>query len=198
MFMMKSFRKFGLVAALIVLSGGLAQAQTRIATVDLVKVFNDYWKTKQSKLALDATKTELKKEVESMQEAHKKLATDFQKLVADANDQAVSNEERDKRRKNLEPRAKELRDSEENLKQFFARNEADLKLKTERMMETVIKDIKSVVATRARTGGYAFVVDSSAKSLAQTEVFLFTSGDSDLTDAVIKELNAAAPPEFAK
>lgn len=196
--MMKSFRKFGLVAALIVLSGGLAQAQTRIATVDLVKVFNDYWKTKQSKLALDATKTELKKEVESMQEAHKKLATDFQKLVADANDQAVSNEERDKRRKNLEPRAKELRDSEENLKQFFARNEADLKLKTERMMETVIKDIKSVVATRARTGGYAFVVDSSAKSLAQTEVFLFTSGDSDLTDAVIKELNAAAPPEFAK
>ncbi len=197
MFMTKSFR-LGLIAALLLVGSGFAQAQTRIGTVDLVKVFNDYWKTKQSKLALEESRNELKKEFETMQEAHKKLALEFQKLVTDANDQAVSSEEREKRKKALEPRAKELRDSEESLKQYLARNETDLKMKTERMMETVIKDIKSVIAARARTGGYTMVVDVSAKSLAQTEVVLYTTGDSDITDAVVKELNAAAPPEFAK
>lgn len=196
--MTKSLRCFGLIVAVLVAGCSFAQAQTRIATVDLVKVFNDYWKTKQSKLALEESRAELKKEFESMQETHKKLTQQFQKLVAEANDQAVSSEERDKRKKALEPRAKELRDSEDTLKQYLTRNEADLKLKTERMMETVLKDIKTVVASRARTGGYSLVVDSSAKSLAQAEVFLYTSGEADLTDAVVKELNAAAPPEFSK
>lgn len=187
-----------LIAALLVLGGGFAQAQGRIATVDLVKVFTDYWKTKQSKMALEESRLEIKKEFEAMQEAHKKLEQNFRKLVADSNDQAVSSEEREKRKKALEPRNKERLESEENLKAYYTRNEADLKMKTDRMMETVIKDIKTVVAGKARAGGYAFVVDSSAKSLSQTEVFLYTSGEADLTDAVIKELNAAAPADFDK
>lgn len=198
MLMNKSFRCFGLIVALLVLGGGLAQAQGRIATVDLVKVFTDYWKTKQSKLALEESRLEIKKEFEAMQEAHKKLGQQLQKLVTDANDQAVSSEEREKRKKALEPRNKEWRESEENLKAFYTRNEADLKMKTDRMMETVIKDIKTVVASKARAGGYAYVVDSSAKSLSQTEVFIYASGEADLTDAVVKELNAAAPADFDK
>ncbi|MEK7781794.1 MAG: OmpH family outer membrane protein [Verrucomicrobiota bacterium] len=196
--MNKSFRCFGLIVALLVLGGGLAQAQGRIATVDLVKVFTDYWKTKQSKLALEESRLEIKKEFEAMQEAHKKLTQQFQKLVADSNDQAVSSEEREKRKKALEPRNKERLESEENLKAYYTRNEADLKMKTDRMMETVIKDIKTVVASKARAGGYAYVVDSSAKSLSQTEVFVYASGEADLTDAVVKELNAAAPADFDK
>jgi len=169
-----------------------------MATVDLVKVFTDYWKTKQSKLALEESKTEIKKDFDAMQDAHKKLVQQYQKLVTDANDQAVSGEEREKRKKSLEPRAKELQESELNLKQFYTRSETDLKMKTDRMMDTVIKDIKAVVASKARSGGYAYVVDSSAKSLAQTEVFLYASGETDLTESVIKDLNAAAPADFDK
>lgn len=196
--MNKSFRFLLLAAALMIGSCGLAQAQGRMATVDLVKVFTDYWKTKQSKLALEESKSEIKKDLEAMQDAHKKLAQDFQKLVADANDQAVSAAEREKRKKALEPRAKEVQESEGNLKQFYTRSETELKMKTDRMMETVIKDIKAVVASKARSGGYAYVVDTSAKSLAQTEVFLYANGEADLTDAVIKDLNAAAPADFDK
>lgn len=198
MLMNKSFRSLLLVAALIIGSCSLTQAQGRMATVDLVKVFTDYWKTKQSKLALEESKTEIKKEFETMQDTHKKLVQQYQKLVTDANDQAVSSEERDKRKKALEPRAKELQESEANLKQFYTRSETDLKMKTDRMMDTVIKDIKTVVANKARSGGFAYVVDSSAKSLAQTEVFLYASGEADLTEAVIKDLNAAAPADFDK
>lgn len=198
MLMNKSFRFLLVAAAVLIGSCGLAQAQGRMASVDLVKVFTDYWKTKQSKLALEESKTEIKKEFEAMQDAHKKLTQGFQKLVADANDQAVSADERDKRKKALEPRGKELQESEANLKQFYTRSETELKMKTDRMMETVIKDIKAVVASKARSGGYAYVVDTSAKSLAQTEVFLYSNGESDLTDAVIKDLNAAAPADFDK
>ena len=122
MLMNKSFRFLLVAAALLIGSCGLAQAQGRMASVDLVKVFTDYWKTKQSKLALEESKTEIKKDFEAMQDAHKKLVQQYQKLVTDANDQAVSGEERDKRKKALEPRAKELQESETNLKQFYTRS----------------------------------------------------------------------------
>jgi Skp family chaperone for outer membrane proteins len=196
--MMKQFRVLCAVAALLTWGGVEAAAQARIATVDMVKVFKDYWKTKQSQLALDQTKADFKKEFDGMQAEHKKLVEQYQKLVAEANDQAVSSEERERRKKELEPRAKEVRESEDNLKQYFTRNDADLKMKSDRMREAVIKDIKTVVASRARSGGYSFVVDSAALSLTQTEVFVYANTDTDLTEAVIKELNAAAPAEFSK
>jgi outer membrane protein len=193
MFMTKTFRFVVLGALLFSLSAVVASAQSRIATVDLVRVFDQYWKTKQSKLALADSKAELKKELETMNEAHKKLVSQYQQLVAEANDQAVSGDERERRKKALEPRVKELRESEEALKQFVGRGEAELEQKTKRMMEMVIEDIRKVVAGSAKKGGYTYVFDSSAKSLSQTEVLLYTSGEADLTAEVVKELNLTAP-----
>jgi outer membrane protein len=193
MFMTKSFRFVVLGALLFCLSAAVASAQSRIATVDLVRVFDQYWKTKQSKLALADSKAELKKELDTMNEAHQKLIAQYRQLVAESNDQAVSGDERERRKKALEPRVKELQESEASLKAFVGRGEAELEQKTKRMMEMVIEDIRKVVAGRAKAGGYSYVFDSSAKSLSQTEVLLYTSGDADLTDAVVKELNITAP-----
>jgi Skp family chaperone for outer membrane proteins len=191
--MNKSFRLVLMVVALVVFGGLAVQAQGRLATVNLIDVFDKYWKTKQAKLALADSKTELKKELDTMNEAHKKLIAQFQQLRADANDQAVSSAEREKRNKALEPRLKELKESEDTLKAFVSRGDAELEQKTKRMMEDVIKDIRAAVAGRARAGGYAYVLDGSAKSLSQTEIFLYNSAESDLTEAVLKELNLTAP-----
>ncbi len=185
-----------LVSGILSLIGAQAVvAQGRMATVNLVEVFDNYWKTKQAKLALADSKNDTKKEIESMQEAHRKLVQGYQKAVTDANDQAISNEERERRKKALEPKLKEVRDSEETLKQFVSSREAELKVKTDRMMEDVIKDIKTVIATKAKTAGYSFVLDSSARSVSSAEVFLFNAGDFDLTKPVIDELNVTAPPD---
>lgn len=195
MLMNKFFRAVLLVGVLSFAGAGAALAQGRLATVNLTEVFENYWKTKQAKLALADSKSDAKKEIDAMQEAHKKLVQAYQKALAEANDQAVSAEERDRRKKALEPKVQELRDSDETLKQVYSRREAELKAKTDRLMEDVIKDIKSVVAGKARTAGYAFVLDSSARSVSSAEVFLFNSGDYDLTKPVIDELNITAPPD---
>jgi len=120
---------------------------------------------------------------------------EYQRQVADANDQAVSSEEREKRKKLLEAKLKEAQESEANLKQFVSRGDAELDQKMRRMMDDVLKDIKQAVASKGKAGGYSFVVDVSAESLSKAPIFLFNSGDSDLTAMVTDQLNAAAPPE---
>jgi outer membrane protein len=193
--MNKSFRIVGLVMAALFLMAVAAEAQNRIATVELTQVFEKYWKTKRARLALADRKADLKKDLDEMQETHKKLLEAFQKQRADANDQAVSSEERAKRQKALEGKLKELQESESTLKQFVGRGDAELEQQMKRMMDDVIKDIREAVAAKGKAGGYTYVVDSSAESLSKAPVFLYSSGESDLTQVVIDQLNAAAPPE---
>ena len=195
--MNKSFRIVGLVVVALIFTAMAAEAQSRIATVELTKVFEQYWKTKRARLALADHKADLKKDLDEMQESHKKMIAQYQKQLADANDQAVSSEERDKRKKALEGRVKELRESEETLKQFVSRGDAELQQKMSRMMEDVLKDIRQAVEAKGKAGGFTFVVDSSAEALSKAPVFLYNSGENDLTTAVIDQLNAAAPPEPA-
>jgi outer membrane protein len=197
MLMNKSFRIVGLVMAALLLMAVAAEAQSRIATVELTQVFEKYWKTKRARLALADRKTDLKKDLEEMQETHKKLVQAYQKQLADANDQAVSAEERGKRQKALESKVKEIRESEETVKQFVGRGDAELEQQMRRMMDDVIKDIREAVAAKGKAGGFAYVVDASAESLSKAPVFLYSSGESDLTQVVIDQLNAAAPPEPA-
>jgi len=187
----------GLVVAALIFSGLAAEAQGRIATVELTKVFENYWKTKRARLALADRKADLKKELDGMQATHKKLLEEYKKLLADANDQAVSKEEREKRQKSLEGRVKEIRDSEETLKQFVSTGDAQLEQQMRRMMDDVLKDIREAVAAKGKAGGYSFVLDSTADSLSKAPVLLYNSGETDLTAVVLDQLNAAAPPEPA-
>ena len=59
--------------------------------------------------------------------------------------------------------------------------------------------IRKVVVARAKAAGYSMVIDVSAESFNQshTPVILYSNGDNDMTDAVLKQLNAAAPLDTA-
>ena len=81
-------RKLVLGLLLIALSGGAAFAQARIATVDLNKVFNGYWKKKEAEATIKERGAEIEKELKSMVDDLKKARETYQNLVSDASDQA--------------------------------------------------------------------------------------------------------------
>jgi Skp family chaperone for outer membrane proteins len=53
-----------------------------------------------------------------------------------------------------------------------------------------------VIASQAKSGGFTLVIDSAAEGLSKTGVILYSTGDNDLTAAVLKELNANAPADL--
>ena len=196
--MKNSWKRLILTVTLITALAGAASAQTRIASVDLSRVFADYWKTKQATLALEERKADLIKELDSLNTDKKKLLEQYQKLNADANDQAVSPEEREKRKKATEAKLKDLKDSDESIKQFTVRSDTDLKSQFQRMRNNVLGEIKETVNAKAKAGNYSLVLDSAAETINGTRVFLYSNGENDLTTVVLEQLNAAAPPEITK
>jgi outer membrane protein len=196
--MNKLFRRMLLAALLAGVLTGSAWAQTRVATVDLRKLFDGYWKTKQADAALKERVADLEKEDKGLREDLKRITAEYQKLLADANDQAVSAEERDKRKLAAESKLKNIKETEDAVVQFGRQARTTLDEQKRRMRDNILAEIRTVVNARSKSGGFALVVDTASESGNGTPIVLFTNGENDLTEGVLTQLNAAAPVDTTK
>ena len=177
---------------------GSALAQQKIATVDMRKLFDGYWKTKQAETALNDRKAELDKEDRGFLDNLQRTRDEYQKLLDSAADQAISADERDKRKQAAADKYAEIKDSQTAIVQFERQAQATLGAQTQRMRSDILKEIQAAVTTKAKAAGYTIVVDSTADTVNQTPFLLYTDGQNDLTAAVLAQLNAGAPIDLNK
>ncbi len=184
----------GLTAA--TLTAG-AQTPPKIAVVDLKKVFDGYWKTKQADTQLKERAADLDKARKGMVEDYQKAGEEYKKLVDGANDSVLSTEERDKRKTAAEKKLLEIKEIEQSVNQFDRTSRTTLSDQQTRMRNRILDDVREVINAKAKAGGYTLVLDTAAESANQTPIVMYSSGDNDVTDAVLSELNAKTPPNLA-
>jgi outer membrane protein len=192
-------RLAGIAAAL--MFAVAAQAQSKVAVVDLKKVFDGYWRTKQADTQLKERAGDLEKARNGMVEDYKKANEDFKKMLDGLNDPAASAEEKDKRKKDAEKKQMEVRELEQSIRTFDENSRKTIVEMQKRMRESVLRDIRGVVEEKAKVAGYQAVLDTAAESINQTPVVVYTSllgGSDDLSDGVLKALNANAPADAVK
>lgn len=182
---------FGLLMSLLLT--GSAWAQGRLATIDLQKVFDNYWKTKQAQAVLKERQADMEKELKNMVDDAKKAKDAYDKLVADANDVAIASEERDKRKSAAQEKLKYLKEQDDTITQYRRQATATLDEQTRRMRDNILGEIKVAVEAKAKSSSLALVIDTSADSFKQTPIVLYSNNENDLTQDVLKQLNATAP-----
>ncbi len=190
---MKQLRVIILTVVVLAATSFSAAAQTKLASVDLKKIFTGYWKTKQANAALDNRLTELRKEMKEMSDGLDKAQTDYKQLLDQANDLAISSDERDKRKQSAADKAKEITTTKTTLEQFQRQAEAQVADERERMRGNLLTDIQKAVADKAKAGGYTLVLNA-----ANSDAFVYVSPQTDITDAVLAQLNAGAPIDLTK
>jgi len=192
---MKNFLTKSLCALfLFSLIAGPVLAQERLATVDLKKLFENYWKRKEGDAAIKERVATMEKENGEMLENFKKGREEYNTLLASANDQAVSTEEKDKRKKAAEDKLKQLKVNEESIAQYQKQARETVEQQMRRMRENILSEIRAAVNAKAQAAGYSVVIDTAAETVNGTPVVLYSSGkDHDLTETVLAQLNAAAP-----
>jgi Skp family chaperone for outer membrane proteins len=109
-------------------------------------------------------------------------------LLDQSYDQALSAEERDKRKQAAADKLKEINNSKVAIEQFDRQAQSQVADSRQRINSNLLTDIQQAVADRAKAGGYTIVVNSAA-----TDTIVYASTDNDLTDDVLKQLNAGAP-----
>jgi len=178
-----------------------AQAQTKTAVVDLKKVFDGYWRTKQADTQLKERASDLEKARGGMVDDYKKANEDFKKILDGLNDPAASADEKEKRKKDAEKKQGEVRELETSIRTFDENSRKTILEMQKRMRDSVLRDIRGVVEEKAKAGGYQAVLDTAAESINQTPVVVYTSllgGADDLSEGVLKVLNANSPADAPK
>ncbi|MCD6052723.1 MAG: periplasmic chaperone [Verrucomicrobia bacterium] len=176
---------------------GMAQTSPKIGVIDLKKVFDGYWKTKQADTNLKSQAAELDKQRKSMLDAYERLSSEYKKIEATLNDQAVAAEEREKRKKTAEGKLMEIREVEQSVQQFDRTARTQIGERQRQMRDSILKEIKEAISAKTKSAGYDMIIDSAAESTNGTPVVMFWNGTGDITEAILSHLNANAPPEPA-
>jgi Skp family chaperone for outer membrane proteins len=126
----------------------------------------------------------------------KKRSDQYEQTLESADDPAVSDDERARRKQAAADQLKQLQDARASIDQFQRQARVTLADQFQRMHDNVLADIKKAVADKAKAAGDTLVIDSGAQTVASSPVIVYSTTDNDLTDDVLKQLNAAAPPDM--
>ncbi|HXR07465.1 MAG TPA: OmpH family outer membrane protein [Candidatus Acidoferrum sp.] len=195
---MKTRIQLGLLAlsVLVSCSSGFA-ADFKIATADYHKVFGDYYKTVQALNLISNKCTECDKELKVMNDSLKKIEDDWLQAEAKANDQAVPADQRAKYKTLANDIKVKLRFQGESITTISNRTQLQLEDQWGQNLKDLTTEIRAVMEATAKEQGYTLVLDRTGLTMAGTPLVLYTSGENDLTQALLKELNSTAPAASA-
>lgn len=182
-----------LIAATLMVASASAHAQVKMGIVDLRKVFDGYYKTREADTKIKGEASELEKTAKGMLDDYRKSNEEYKSLVEAAGDSAISTDEKQKRRKAAEDKLLEIRNLEQQVQQYQRQSEATLLEKRKRMRDQILREIRETVVSKSKAAGYTFVMDVAADSVNQTPIVLYTNGENDLTEELLRQLNANAP-----
>jgi Skp family chaperone for outer membrane proteins len=182
-----------LCAGLLACPPAHAQTGQKIAVIDLKKVFDGYYKTKQADALIKERASDFDKARKGLIDDYQKANEEYRTLMESIDDRAISNEERDRRKKNAEAKLVEIKELESTITRTDRSARETLAEQQRRHRENILRDIRALITAKARKEGYSLVLDTAAESINSTPIILHAAGDFDMTEDILKELNKDAP-----
>lgn len=169
-------------------SSASAQA-VKIGTVDMKKVFENYYKTKDAEARINEARTQAKKELEERMDTYKKSTEEVQKLNDEIQRPELSKEAKEAKSKQRDEKIAELKTMEREVREFQATREKQLQEQSVRMRGGIVEEINKVVSDRVKAENYDLVFDKSGPSLNGVPILLHSKESFDFTNDVITTLN---------
>ena len=166
-----------------------ANAELKVATVDVQKLFADYYKTHEAQAEVDKAAQTVQETNNTRAETIKKMEADFNDMVKRLQDPMLN--EKDK--KELEQEVIAL---EQERRGFVERQLKSLQEQMKVRSAKIMGEITKITEGIATKGNYDLVLDKSAQALRSNQVFVYTKPGMDITPTVMKELNKDAPEGF--
>ena len=165
----------------------------RIVTIDMNKVFNDYYKTPIASAKLKETADSFNKEHDDLMANYKKEIDELNKLRDDQDKPEYTAEVRDQKRRAVADKLTETQKMQRDIDDYRNSHRKILEEQTQRMRQTILKEIQDVVDKEARDKGYLLVLDKSGNTLNGVPDLIYSQDSLEITDDIVKILNKNQP-----
>ena len=194
---MKKYILLSLAAAVIGSASASAQ-NIKIGTVDMKKVFESYYKTKDAEAKINEARNGAKKELEDRMDVAKKTLDEVKKLDEEIAKPELSKDAKEQKAKIRSEKAGELQNMDREIREFQQSREKQLQEQSVRMRAGIVDEINKVVADKVKAENFDVVLDKSGPSLNGVPIVLYSRDSYEFTEAVVTALNKNKGKEAAE
>ncbi len=170
---LKEWMKIGLVSVVVFGFSAIAAEKMKIGYVDMQRAIQETAAGKKAKAELEAEFNKRKKELEKQEAQLKKKSEDFEKRAM-----VLSEDVRAERQIELQQEMAKYRD-------LVGRSQMEIQKMERDLTQPILDRMGQVIEQIAKNDGYTLILERSEQSV------LWANQDLDLTDRVIKEVDAA-------
>jgi outer membrane protein len=172
---------------------GTASAELKIGSVDMKKVFESYWRTKDAEAKMSETRAVLKRDLDERNETRKKLQDEIEKLNDDVKKPELSKDRALAKTKERDEKIVEWQGMMRELQAYEQEKQKQLADQTLRIRNGIVEEITKVVNDEVKAANYDLVFDISGNSINNVPVILYAKESYDFTKLIIDKLNATRP-----
>jgi outer membrane protein len=191
-------RKLLFVAILSLGGIGIANAQVKFGTVDMNRVFSEYYKTKDAQAKYADAEKAANDDLNGRVDTLKKSMQEISQINADLEKPDLLKADKDAKLKDRDAKVEAARTLDREIAEFRTAKQKSLQDQFLRMRKDIVDDIMKTVNDLVKSKGYDIIFDKSGLSAGAVPVVLYSRDDLDFSQEVINALNKTAPTTKSK
>ena len=174
---------------------GLQGQNLNIVTVDMTRLYNEYYKTLEANERIKGSFEKAQEQVEGMVNEGQTLLEDYKSIIEMTQNDALTEEARLKGQTDAESMAQQLKDKEREIQQFRQNTQRSVQQRQQTYRDLFLDEIKGVVLEVSRERKGDLILDSSGITAIGIPGVIYSDPSWDVTDLVLERINADAPVE---
>jgi Skp family chaperone for outer membrane proteins len=175
------------------LAGGAVAGELKIAVVDGNRLLKGYYKTELADQHMQQQLDDFQAERDKLLADHKRLRAEFEALRGETDNKALTDEAREKKKEQAEEKLSQVIEFETSIREKAASRKKQIEGEGRRIHAELAKAIRATVKAQAEKDGYTLVLEQSGLLANGLEPVLYAEPKMEITDAVLKILNAERP-----
>jgi outer membrane protein len=196
---MKPSLKSLFACAAIALTAVTAHAQTapKIVVVDLAKLFDNHWKTKEQQAKLQADEAKAQDQLAAITKDGNALVEQFKELDEQSKNPTATADAKAKAQGEAQKKYDEIQQKRSEQQQFVNTTKQTLQQRFQNFKTLMLEEITKAATEIAKKHGATLLLDKSGPTLVGVSNILYFDPSYDITEEVMTELNKDAPPASA-
>lgn len=172
------------------------EAQLKVATVDMQTLFKNFYLTAEMQKENGTYQQSIAKENNDEVKKLQELLSDSEALKKQIEDPQLADSKKQVIYGQWQAKQQELTARDRQRLELLDRKQAALNDHIGQQVKEVYAQIRVIVDDYAKSQGFDLVFDKSSNSVSQFPIMLYSKDATDITNALLKDLNKNAPEGF--
>jgi outer membrane protein len=192
---MNKSAKLLLVLIAFSVTGLFAQAQSAssIYVVDMIKLFDEHYKTQEQKEKLKADAEKAKEEADRIIQSRNTLIEQYKEVMDQSNNPAAKPEVKEQARDDAGQKYQEIQRKDNELQSFEANTRNLLQQRFQNFKNIMLEEISKLATEIAKRKGAKLLLDKSGPNLLGISSVIYSDPSMDITSEVEAEINKGRP-----